>query len=403
MLHIRRWRCSSRSWSLVAAMLLVAGAALGAAPPPEPKTAPSPPVADVGRAARAGARLQRLIAEHGWPGATLAWVLPDGRVESVAAGVTDVPGGRPMTVGDRMFSGSIGKTYVAAVMLQLVSEGLAGLDDPVGRWLGAEPWFGRLPNSSALTLRMLLAHTSGIPEHIQVTAFQDALAADPFKVWKPAEMVAHVLDARPLFPAGSDFSYADTNYILVGMIIERITGLTYYGMLDERILRPLGLRDTTPSDRPDLPGLVCGHTTPDNPFRVPDRTLVDGRYPMNPQVEWTGGGLISTSADLARWAAALYAGNVLPLAMRERMLETGPSNLGPGVRYGLGVITWEGRHGQVWGHTGWVPGYHSGMAYFPTQRLAVACQVNSDVKRSGAIMRGFLDDVAAELTARRRE
>ena len=89
---------------------------------------------------------------------------------------------------------------------------------------------------------MLLAHTSGIPEHIQVTAFQDALAADPFKVWKPAEMVAYVLDAKPLFPAGSSFSYADTNYILVGMIIERITGRTYYEVLDERILKPLGLR-----------------------------------------------------------------------------------------------------------------------------------------------------------------
>ena len=240
-----------------------------------------------------------------------------------------------------MFSGSIGKTYVAAVMLQLVAEGRAGLDDPVSRWLGGETWFGRLPNASALTLRMLLAHTSGIPEHIQVTAFQDALAADPFKVWKPAEMVAYVLDTKPLFPAGSSFSYADTNYILVGMIIERITGLTYYGVLDERILRPLALRDTTPSDRPDLPGLVCGHTTPDNPFRVPDRTLVDGRYPMNPQVEWTGGGLISTSADLARWAAALYAGDVLPPAAREQMLQTGPSNLGEGVRYGLGAITWD--------------------------------------------------------------
>lgn len=400
MLQLHRLRTTLPSWSKVAAMLLVAGAAGAAAPIPDPKTAPPPPASDSGREARARARLQTLVAEHDWPGATLGWVLPDGRVESVAAGVVDVPGGRPMQVGDRIFSGSIGKTYVAAVMLQLVGEGRASLDDPVSRWLGSEAWFGRVPNARSLTLRTLLAHTSGIPEHIQVPAFQDALAADPFRVWKPAEMVAYVLDARPLFPTGTDFSYADTNYILVGMIIERVTGRTYYEVLTEQVLVPLALRETTPADRPDLPGLVCGHTTPDNPFRVPNRTLVDGRYPMNPQVEWTGGGLITTAADLARWARALYAGEVLAPALRETMLQTGPSDLGEGVRYGLGVITWEGRHGQAWGHTGWVPGYHSGMAYFPALRLAVACQVNSDVKRSGAIMRGFLDDVAAELTSK---
>lgn len=379
-----------------AAVLLVVGAQAG-----QPGPAPAAPLsADSARAARAQAKLEALLAEYGWPGATLGWVLPDGRVESVAAGVTDVPGGRPMRVGDRIFSGSIGKTYVAAVMLQLVAEQKASLDDPVSRWLGAEPWFGRLPNASALTLRMLLAHTSGIGEHIQVKAFQDALAAEPLRVWNPAEMVAYVLDATPLSAAGSSFSYADTNYILVGMIIEKVTGRSYYEVLAERVLEPLGLAETTPADRPDLPGLVCGHTTPDNPFRVPDRTLVDGRYPMNPQVEWTGGGLITTAADLARWARALYAGNVLAPPSQEQMLQAGPSNLGPGVRYGLGVITWEGRHGQVWGHFGWVPGYHSGMAYFPALRLAAAFQVNSDVKRSGAITRAFLDDVAAELVAK---
>jgi D-alanyl-D-alanine carboxypeptidase len=206
-----------------------------------------------------------------------------------------------------------------------------------------------------------------------------------------------VLDAQPLFAPGSSFSYADTNYILLGMVIERITGRTYYQELDDRILRPLSLGDTTPSDRPDLPGLVCGHTTPDNPFRVPVRTLRDGRYPMNPQVEWTGGGLISTSADLVRWALALYAGDVLAPAMQQHMLTTGVSDLGQDVRYGLGVMTWEGRHGQVRGHTGWVPGYVSGMAYFPRLRLALAVQFNSDVNRSGDAMRAFLDDVAGTL------
>ena len=129
-----------------------------------------------------------------------------------------------MQPSDRMLAGSVGKTYAAAVALQLCEAGRLDLDAKTARWLSDEPWFPRLPNAEQLTLRQLMNHTSGLRDHVWMPDFHAALAADMQRVWRPEELVAYVLDTEPLFPAGAGWSYADTNYILVGMIIERVTG-----------------------------------------------------------------------------------------------------------------------------------------------------------------------------------
>lgn len=343
--------------------------------------------------------LEAFCTEHAIPGATLGFVLPDGRSGGAATGVSHKASGRPMEPTDRMFSASIGKTYVSAVMLQLVEEGRVELDKKISHWFGDDEWFGRLPNAPDLTLRMLLNHTTGIPRHIMTPGFQAAVKAQPQRVWRPEELIAYVLDAEPLFPAAQGWSYADTNYILVGMIIERVTRRTYYQELTDRILKPLRLTDTTPADRPDLPGLVSAYTSEENIFGLPVEVATDGRYAINPQLEWTGGGLVTTARDLARWAWLLYGGRVLEEESLEQMVDGVPATHSMIPSYGLGVIIRTSRHGRAWGHYGWVPGYLSAVAYYPDHHVAVAVQVNTDIGVSGSALPDLLDAVVDELTA----
>jgi len=349
------------------------------------------------RLRRAESGLDAFCSQRGCPGATLGFVLPDGGSGGVAVGVSRKGAPRKMKPTDRMFSGSIGKTFVAAVVLELVEEGRLDLDAKVGRWFAGNAWFQRLPNAKDLTLRTLLSHTSGVPDHIATPGWRARVSAEPQKVWRPEELLAYVLDAEPLFAVGQGWSYADTNYIVVGMIIERATGRSFYEELTDRILTPLHLRGTSPADRPELTGLVSGYTARGEAFGLPTEVAADGRYAMNPQVEWTGGGLITNAHDLARWAWLLYGGRVLSEESLQRMLEAVPTGDDSGEQYGLGVGIRPSRHGQVLGHSGWVPGYCSAMAYYPDHRLAVAVQVNTDLGVDRFVLATLLDDVAAEL------
>src|SRR5690349_13969021 len=193
------------------------------------------------------AKLIELHQDATFPGVTLGFVLPDGRSGSVSAGLADIENKTPLKPSDRMLAGSIGKTYVSAVILQVVAEGKIDLDSKIERWLGNEPWFSRLPNAKDITLRMLMTHSSGIPEHVLNKDFIAEMRKDPDRIWKPAELIAYIFDAKPLFPAGQGWSYADTNYIIAGMIFERVTGKTVYGEVERRILKPMKLERTIPS------------------------------------------------------------------------------------------------------------------------------------------------------------
>jgi len=200
-------------------------------------------------------KLDALHAAGSFPGVTIGFVLPDGRSSSVSTGVADVESKVPLKPSDRMLAGSIGKTYVSAVMLQLVQDGKVNLDTKIDRWFGSESWFPRLPNAKDITLRMLMNHSSGIPEHVLNKNFIAEMKKNPDRIWKHEELVAYILDSK-LFPAGQGWSYADTNYILVGMIFEQVTGKTVYGEVQRRILKPLNLERTIPSDRRILPEVI---------------------------------------------------------------------------------------------------------------------------------------------------
>jgi D-alanyl-D-alanine carboxypeptidase len=276
----------------------------------------------------------------------------------------------------RMLQGSVGKTYVAAVAMQLVAEGKLDLDARIERYLGREGWFARLPNAHDITVRQLMRHTSGLVRYEFQPAATAALRAEPFKTWTPEDRLAYIFDSRPPFAAGQGWEYSDTNYIVLGMIIERLLGEPYYAALEKRVLRPLGLSNTIPSDRPELPGVVNGYAGPNNDLGGYDASMRDGKLLVNPQFEWTGGGIASTADDLSRWAKLLYEGKAFDPRLLPTMLDAVPARLGPNTSYGLAVIVRRTADGPLWGHSGFFPGYATEMIYNPATRMAAAIQVN---------------------------
>jgi D-alanyl-D-alanine carboxypeptidase len=221
------------------------------------------------------------------------------------------------------------------------------------------------------------------------------MKAQPDKVWKPEELIAYVFDAKPLFPAGKGFSYADTNYILVGMIVERVTKKELYAEVRRRILKPLALSDTIPSDRRTLPGVVTGYSRPQSPFGVEGPIIVDGKFLFNPQMEWTGGGFASTAEDLARWAKALYEAKAFSRSYLNQMIAGDELREGLGSGYGLAAQVWKTDLGTSYGHGGWFPGYLSQMEYFPNEKIALAIQFNTDsVRQLKKAPRRYLLDIA---------
>lgn len=326
-------------------------------------------------------KLDKLQQAEGFPGVTLGIVLPDGKEVHLASGFADLELKIKMKPTDRIMMGSIGKTYVAAVALQLIREKKFSLGDRVSRYLGEEEWYKRLPNAGDITIGMLMNHTGGLPRYVFKEAFWKQFHESPGREWKPEELLSFVLGDRPLYPAGKGWGYSDTDYIVLGMIIEKVTGNRYYDELKKRVLEPFGLKDTIPQDRRRLPGLVPGYSGDNTPpFFLPAKTVVDGEFVINPQFEWTGGGLITHSLDLARFIKLLLEGKIVSgeyLELMKRPVDEETGKPGP-VGYGLGLEVWNTVDGTTYGHRGTMPGYGSIMEYVPSYGFSIAIQYNTD-------------------------
>jgi D-alanyl-D-alanine carboxypeptidase len=306
-------------------------------------SSPAPALASPGRADLSAAL--RAVLDSGAPGA-IALVRNTARVRRAAAGTADLANGRPMSVGDHVRIGSITKTFVAVVALQLVAERRLRLDDRVSTWLP-----GVLPYGNTVTVRELLNHTSGVPEYTGVLL--QIIATQPGTPWlahrTPEELVALVSHQPPLFPAGMGWTYSNTDYLLVGMIIERITSRTLAAQVKRRILDPLGLRETSfPADTPTLPAPAARGYLPGT-----DNTPLDVTE-FNPTIYWAAGAMISTVDDLARFYRALLTGALLPAAQRRQMLTYVDAG---GFGYGLGIFVLDTPCGPAIGHNGAVPGF----------------------------------------------
>ena len=329
--------------------------------------------------------LVKLQEQYQFPGATAAYILPDGTIGTFAVGLADLELKIPMKPNSRMLAASIGKTFVGATILALVHDSLLSLEDPISKWLVDKSWFLSLPNNSTTTVRQLLNHTSGLPNHVEDEEFIQAMRntlQSSSKSIPPEELIKFVLNKPPLFKAGEKWSYTDTGYLLLGLIIEKITGKTYYREITHRFLEPLQLTLTTPSDRLELSGLAAGYMADENIFGLPPKTTVSsGVMAWHPGLEWTGGGFVSNSKDLVVWAKALFEGKAINGDYIDDLLQSVPiSNDETDVRYGSAVaIHLHGIFGSNYGHGGWIPGYSSSLRYYPDYGIAIAFQINTDI------------------------
>ena len=325
-------------------------------------------------------------AQSSVPGVSIGLVLKDGTAITSVAGVANRTTKTPLTPDGLMLAGSTGKTFFAALALQLIESGRLDLEAPISKYLGDRPWFPRLPNATSITVRHLMTHSSGLVRYEMNPKFTADLRAQPDRAWSPEEEVAYLLNATPPFPPGDGWEYSDTNYIVLGMIMETITGTKAYDEIRSRFLTPLKLRGIVPQLSRDIPGLVNGYAGANDPLGLPDEIMVNGRLAINPQFEWAGGGFAATAGDLARWGYALYSSTSGPItaSMRGRMINAGvPAKLGPQTSYGLGVIIRQSTPaGPVWGHSGFFPGYQSELVYAVDKGITVAVQINTSAPRS---------------------
>ena len=344
------------------------------------------------------ARLDALV-ERGVPGVSAALVLPGGELVTVTAGHADAASERPMTPADRFLAGSVGKTFVAAAALHLAGDGRLDLDARAADFFdvaGADAWYAALPGSDRFTVRQLLRHQSGLPRYVFDPSLWKSLVAEPDRVWAPRELLGFVANSNALFAPGDGWAYADTNYLLVGMILERVAEQPFYEYAQQQLLEPAELRDTVPSNTRRIDRMSQGYCTALRALGVPERVLRDEQFALNTQFEWCGGGFASTPSDLARWAKRLFSGAAFDADYLDEMLETvaAESMLGPGVRYGLGAIVRETPLGELRGHDGIMACYLTTMGWFPELDLAVAVQVNTD---DSSLLAGPLSGVAVDL------
>src|SRR5262245_10698646 len=203
----------------------------------------APPLGQQDLAARLRQALTEHLAELA-PGAQAAVVLADNTLVPFTAGVADRVTKAPMPDDGKLLAGSTGKTFFAALACQLAREKKLDLDRKVATWFEAADdtkWFSRLPNHGDVTARHLLMHRSGIMRYEFDPEFTKHLLAEPDRRWTPQEEFAFVFDKEPRFAAGEGFDYSDTNYVLLAVVLEKITGAPCYDEIARRFLRPLHL------------------------------------------------------------------------------------------------------------------------------------------------------------------
>jgi D-alanyl-D-alanine carboxypeptidase len=377
-----------RQWALTTAAVCALALSLSAQAP-----APQQPAASLQQ------RLEQLVTQwqptSGAPGVSVGLVARDGTVVTATAGVADRTTEAPLKADDLMLAGSTGKTFFAALAVQLIEAKRLGLDDKVSTYLGNRPWFTRLPNANAITVRHLMTHTSGLVRYETNPKFTADLRAQPDREWKPEDQLAYLFDTTAAFAPGEGWDYSDTNYIVLAMVLEQVTGTRAYDEITRRFLAPLKLTRVVPQTGRVIPGLVQGYAGPKDPLGLPDAVISDGKFVVNPQFEWGGGGFATSARDLARWGHELYLGRALSPAARSLMIDAGvPSRLGPQVKYGLGVIIRPATPaGPVVGHSGFFPGYLTELVHATDSGVTVAVQVNTSAGARGLLRLAY--DAAA--------
>lgn len=296
--------------------------------------------------------LNALVHSDGLPAALASVKDREGRTRTYTAGVGDLATGSKVPRDGQVRIGSNTKTFTAVVVLQLVGEGKIGLDAPVDTYLPGLVR-GKGIDGRRITVRQLLQQTSGLPNYTNYLG-------DDVRYFEPRELLDLALQHRADFAPGTKWEYSNTNYVLAGLIVEKVTGRPLAKEMDRRIIKRIGLRHTyfpTPGDATIRGPHPKGYYRDSANAPLRDITEID------PSWGWAAGQMISTNSDLNRFFTALLSGHLLPAAQLAQMRSAtlpADATFGPGARYGLGLVSKPLPCGGVyWGHGGSFPGYET--------------------------------------------
>jgi D-alanyl-D-alanine carboxypeptidase len=322
--------------------------------------------------------LERLV-RAGAPGA-VALVQRDGHVHTYAAGVVDVQTREPMRVDSRFRVGSISKTVIAALILKLVAEQRLRLSDTVARWLP-----GLVPDGGRITIRELLAQRSGLYDYLGSPQLNTELVLrkTPLsEVWTPIQLLRLATSHAPWFAPGTQFNYSSTNFLVLGLIIERVTNMPLERYAQQTIFAPLGMRSTS-----FAPGLLAGadahgYTFPVGPFVAVPGGLGDVER-LNGSGDGFAADLVSTAPDLDRFFTALFTGRIIARSLVALMQATRPHEPGLDFQsYGLGLEGSRYPCAMAWGHNGNVWGYSAIVRATRNAGTLIVLLVNQDLTSS---------------------
>ncbi|WP_443074973.1 serine hydrolase domain-containing protein [Streptomyces sp. NBC_01435] len=338
-----RRQSDGRRRAVSAAVAVAAGVMLAGVPtPPAAHAAPRPDSVQQS--------LDALVRDDGVPGALAGVKGLDGRSRNYTAGVGDRATKAKVPVDGQVRIGSNTKAFTAVVVLQLVGEGKIGLDTSVDTYLPGLVR-GKGTDGRAVTVRELLQHTSGLPNYTEFLG-----DASPYQYFEPRDLLDRALAHKADFPRGTSWKYSNTNYLVAGLIIQKVTGRPVGEEITRRVIDRIGLRHTYFPAQGDM---TIKERHPKGYDReTPDGPLLD-LTEMDPSWAWAAGAMVSTGTDLNRFYAALLGGRLLAPAQLAQMRTTVPAPyMGVGARYGLGLASRPlSCGGLYWGHGGTIPGY----------------------------------------------
>ncbi len=339
--------------------------------------------------------LDKCIKKHDVEGVSAAILFPDGKKWIGTSGIShDTITIKP----DMVFAiGSITKNFVATLTLKLAEEGKLSLDDPLSKWLPEYPHV-----NSEITIRQLLNHTSGIYMYWSNQQIWDDLKKDRTKVWTPEEVLTYIKD--PYFEPGEGYRYSNTNYLLMAMIIEKVTGSSLSVQFRERFWNPLHIKNAFLSMEEEIP---------DNQAHVyGDNFNNDGSYQdvtflpraSHESIGYGSGGLFMTAEDLVFWCHSLFEGKILNQQSMDEMMQFVSSGLSKNMNdYGLGVEKFRRKNSNgkmAIGHSGANIGTSTYMVYLPKYHLSVVVLINNmNHQCSGEIRKELIKISLKELNA----
>ncbi|WP_078290058.1 serine hydrolase domain-containing protein [Mycobacterium sp. D16R24] len=324
---------------------------------------------DAETSARLDTAINEVLSSASVPGAIVGVWGPKGRYVR-AFGVANTATHAPMRPDFYHRIGSVTKTFTATAVLQLVDEGKLGLDDPIAKYVD------RVPGGDKITLRELARMQSGLFNYSMSLAFNRDLEADPKRRYSTQQLLDYAFTQPPNFPPGQGYEYSNTNAVLLGQVVEKVSGQKLPEFVREHITEPLGLSHTSFPDTNTLPDPHAqGYTqlTPTGP-------LIDSTDWSPSWASWAGA-MISTLEDLRIWVPALATGRLLTPATQEQRLQAVAMPPVPDdIRYGLGIFDARG-----WiGHNGSIPGFQTLAIYSPAEQTTVVALLNTDVAKQPA-------------------